>query len=286
MSLTRLYTLAGLAWGLFLGALAAWQVAGFAAGVAWLFLFGDDTWPDEAAWVLPLIGLGAGAAVLALCVAVGHRIGRRAEQAGPTPADRRTARALLAAAVVLIAAGAAGLGYSAHEDDRARADRAAQADAFERRFAERQRIETITVELSADGGALTLRVATRGAHAGPHRIAWAVRSRTYGATLAKGEETAALQAGANDVRIAVDPGEIMRGYHGVALDAGPVDVEVAETFSLDLALRPELSEAEIADLPTHEATNLARGLSDLIDRRSAELRAEFRIRGRDYEWVK
>ncbi len=78
MRLTTLYGLVGLVWGVLLGGIAALAVMAMAAGVSWVFLFGDDPWPEAVGWVIPLTGLTAFLGALALCTSLGLRSGRRA----------------------------------------------------------------------------------------------------------------------------------------------------------------------------------------------------------------
>ena len=63
-------------WGLLLGALDALFAVAVAAGYSWLFLFGDDPWPEVVGWVIPAFGLGVFAMVLLACVVSGLRAGR------------------------------------------------------------------------------------------------------------------------------------------------------------------------------------------------------------------
>ncbi len=47
------------------------------AGVAWLWLFGDDPWPQAVSRVRPLIGAGAGLVVFVICLVLGNRVHTR-----------------------------------------------------------------------------------------------------------------------------------------------------------------------------------------------------------------
>lgn len=48
-----------------------------AFGVAWLWIFGDDTWPAATDWILPLIGAVAGTMAAAACLFAAHTHGKR-----------------------------------------------------------------------------------------------------------------------------------------------------------------------------------------------------------------
>ena len=62
MRLRTLYVLVGLVLGGFAGLAVMIQVFALAAGVSWLYLFGDDPWPAHAEWVLLGSSLMAGLA--------------------------------------------------------------------------------------------------------------------------------------------------------------------------------------------------------------------------------
>ncbi len=73
--LSRLYALVGLVWGLVLGAMAAWSAYAAAAGLSWLFPFGDEPWPASATWVPPAVAIAVGAGVLVVSVGLGYAYG-------------------------------------------------------------------------------------------------------------------------------------------------------------------------------------------------------------------
>ncbi|MCH8926460.1 MAG: hypothetical protein IH924_10070 [Proteobacteria bacterium] len=106
MRLAALYALVGLVWGVLLGGLAAWAVMATAAGVSWLYLFGDDPWPEAVGWAIPLAGLAAFLGALALCTALGLRSGRHAERGEPAEARRRRVQGIRLLALGLLLAAA------------------------------------------------------------------------------------------------------------------------------------------------------------------------------------
>ncbi len=285
MRLAALYGLIGLIWGALLGGLAAWAVMAMAAGVSWLYLFGDDPWPEAVGWLIPLIGLAAFLGVLAVGVAFGLRRGRRAEQGKPAKAHRLRVQGIgLLALGLLLAVALAGTGgarIAGQEAERASRDR--QAAAFEALRAERQVLSAVTVARAARDMSYDLTVETAGVRSGPYRLAWSVRSTLYGATLAEGAADLALAPGDNRTRLALDAWRIVERYHEVALGDRDVDVEVAESFRLEIALSPVLGADDLARLPPHEAHNLSLGQSALIDAKSVDFPAHFRIGGPVYE---
>ena len=78
-----LHIVTGAVWGLVIGATAAVFTVAAAAGLFWLYLFGDEPWPDSVAWVLPALGLGVFLAALLGCVVVGTA-GRTSNRRGGT----------------------------------------------------------------------------------------------------------------------------------------------------------------------------------------------------------
>ena len=285
MRLAALYVLVGLVWGVLLGGLTAWAVMAMAAGVSWLYLFGDDPWPEAVGWLIPLIGLVAFLGALAVCVAFGLRIARRTERDEPAHTGRRRVQGirLLALGLLLAAAlaGAGGVRIAGHEAERALLDR--QAAAFEALRAERQMLTAVTVARAARDMSYDMTVETAGVRGGPYRLAWSVRSTLYGATLDEGAAQLALAPGDNRARLALDAWRIVERYHEVALGYQDVDVEVAESFRLEIALSPVLGADDLARLPPHEAHNLSLGQSALIDAKSVDFPAHFRIGGPEYE---
>lgn len=280
-----IYGLAGLVWGLLLGALAAWQVLATAAGLSWLMLFGDEPWPEALGWLIPLIALLAFLGVLAACVALGLRAGRRAERAEPFEARRRRLQGIRLLAVGLLLglalAAAAGTRLVAQGDERARL--AGQSAWFETLLAERQVPVTIAIARAGRAMSYDLRIETTGARGGAYRLTWSLRSSAYEETLAEGAVALVLEAGANRRALAIDAWPILERYHEVALDYRDVDVEVAESFQLTVRLSPELDPDELSRLPPHEAHNLALGQSSLIAAMAIDAPVRFRIGGPEYE---
>jgi hypothetical protein len=106
MNLRGLYTLAGLLWGVAIGAMAGIQAAGVAAGALWLFVYGDETWPESAGWIMLAAGGTAAAVGFAAILVAARR--HAAQLARQTPQQQRAGRRrgwiLLALAPVVLAA--------------------------------------------------------------------------------------------------------------------------------------------------------------------------------------
>jgi hypothetical protein len=285
MSPGRLQVLTGLVWGLLLGTLAAIFTVAAAAGLSWLFLFGDAPWPKAVGWGLPALGLGVFAVVLLASVALGLRAARQAAAATPEDSARlhAGARRLLAIGMLLalLLAGAAAARIAGQDDTREIAAR--RAAGFAALQSERQRLLAVSVSRPARPMSYDLEVRTGGARGGVYRLKWALRSSGFEEALAEGAAELTLDPGDNRSSLAIDAWEIIERYHDLALGGRDVDVEVAEHFRLEVTLTPELGGAERARLPVQEAHNLALGQSALTDRASADLDMQFRIGGPQYE---
>ena len=144
-------------------------------------------------------------------------------------------------------------------------------------------LSAVTVARAAHDMSYDMTVVTTGVRGGPYRLAWSVRSTSYRATLTEGTADLALAPGDNRTQLALDAWEIVERYHKVALDYRDVDVEVAESFRLEIALTPVLGADDLARLPPYQARNLSLGQSDLIDAKSVDFPAHFRIGGPVYE---
>lgn len=81
MRLKVLYGLAGLAWGLVLGPMFGLWVGAVVAGVSWLFLFGDNPWPESTGWIIPVIASAAALALATAFTVTGYAYGRSRKRA-------------------------------------------------------------------------------------------------------------------------------------------------------------------------------------------------------------
>jgi hypothetical protein len=255
------------------------------AGFSWLYLFGDEPWPDSAAWVLPALGLGVFLAALLGCVALGLRAGQRTAAAAPEAAARRLggARRLLAIGILLtlMLAGATAARIAGHEDARETAAR--QAATFNALQSARQRLAAVSVSRAARPMGYDLTVRTQGTRGGAYRLTWTLRASGTGEILTHGTRRLALDPGGNRANLPLDARTIITEYHDLVLGGRAVTVEVGERFRIEVTLAPVLDKADRARLPPQEIQNLSLGQSALIDRAATELDIEFRIQGRHYK---
>jgi hypothetical protein len=277
MRLATLYGIAGAAWGLVLGALAGLAAVAFAAGFSWLYLFGDDPWPESAGQGIGLFGLAVGAAVLAAGAMLGRTYGRAAARAPAPrhPALRRRAWLLTGLAGV---AGAAllALAYSGEQRDAAQRQASKEAEIrFEELLAARHRIERIEV-VEASERMVAWALVFSGEKRGSYRLTWSLEEQVYRKALLEQSDVVELAPGGASRSGTFDLNLLKRLYRKQVLN-GAGGVLVEENFRLRVSLAPLLSEAERAALPAHELQNLELGQSDLISDAAAEIPVRFII---------
>ena len=281
MTSSLLYALVGAAWGLVLGVVAGLAVTVFAPGVAWLWLFGDDPWPQAVSWVLPLIGAGAGLVVFVMCLVIGFHHGRNLERAPAIamPAGRRTAYRLLAlalaSAVVLV--GAAWLRVDQQAVER---EAAADKDARFARLRADRHLHTAVTMAFEDAFEADIRV--QGNRDGPYRLVWAVREALYDKTLLEGSAQAQLDAGDEVVTVRFAAAELARAYHAAVVGDAGASYLVDQRLRFEFWLETILTEAEHARLPPHETQNLRLGYSELRDTGAVAFRVRLEFRAGRY----
>lgn len=279
MKLRRQYLIVGIAWAVLLGPLMAFVLFGFAAGASWLWLFGDDPWPQATRWVLPLIGLVGGVLAALACIVVADSYGRRREALPPATlhGERRRVLLLIATPVVLAAFVGAKAWWEGREYSEAMALATQREAGFAALVGARHKIAGLTVDGSAEG---TFRAKARlaGERQGDYRLSWRVVDTAFGAALAVGERIIRLQPGGRAVEIAFTLDELARSYKAKVLD-GAGGVLVDESFQLEVWLVPVLSEGERQELPPVERYRLATGDTSLRAEMSTEFPVRFVLRG-------
>jgi hypothetical protein len=277
-----LYVLVGATWGLVLGLVAGLAIVALGAGVSWLYLFGDETWPEAVSWVLPLLGALGGLAVFAGSLITAARFAP-APSLSPaeTAARKRKAHGLLGLGVILLMGLAAIVLARSLELEAGRRTAERQGTWYEQLRAEQHKIESLGISPAPDGRSLVLRLDTAGQRGGAYRLDWRIRLTAYRADLLEGGGEIQLDAGDGRASVRIDAQDLIRNYHRVALEAESADVLVEESLQLEAALRPVLTEDERARLPGHEQGNLDLGQSSLIERRRERFTARFQIREGD-----
>lgn len=262
MRLRTLYALAGLVLGALAAVAVAFQAFALAAGVSWLFLFGDDAWPAGVEAYLLGVPLAAGVLTLIAGVGLGYAVGRRGEaSARPERARRRGHRLLAAGAVLWLLVLA--LGVAQHERQSAARATAAHEEAAFHQLQRARHVITGLRGLDAGADELRLSVGLAGRRSGAYRLAWRLDEPLYGITLLSGERRLVLAPESSEVTLSFETAALAERYRNTVLEGRDERVLVEGAFRLRLSLLPLLDEAERRALPAREIGNIERGLSEL-----------------------
>lgn len=277
MASRALMTAAGTLWGLLLGIGAGLFAAALAAGVAWLFVFGDDLWPWWAEWAILGVGVAVGLAVFLVCLVLTRMVARRYDERDTE--DGGKSGSAFAWLLIIAALAAGGLllwsGYrSDQEADRAAAARSQARADFETLAGAVHRIGRIEIDWPGGGVDGHATLALDGWRAGRYRLVWSVQERVYGRRLIGGERVLDLDPGVNRVEVDLPATALTEGYREL-LNRRDASVLVDETMDFLATLEPRLTPRERAVLPATELHNLDRGWSDLIVHGGSEIRVRF-----------
>jgi len=269
-----IWTLAGAAWGLLVGLVTALQTAAFLAGVGWLFIFGDDRWPEAANWVLLGLTAVAGLVPFVLLGWLGRRIGIAFEsESRQRLRTRRRGWFVFALAMGGLAIGA-GMAWAGALTERARrADREAAERQYEQLAESTHRIADVALAAGSPPE-VAVDLGLEGAREGEYLLDWRLRETAYDSTVAAGSRTLTLPPGASRVSIGIDTAAVRRRYQRVVLD-GAGGVQVDEEFELRFTLRPILTDDEARRLPDDRVREVERGDSDLVSTEQAVLHVRF-----------
>jgi hypothetical protein len=240
---------------------------GAAAGVFWLWLYGDDPWPESASiWIL-----GIGLAVWSVCIWAGWDLGKARgeiadEKAGYSlkVARRAATRALLLAILALIGAGyffvdlrAAGQAQRAVSEEKERA--------YQHLLQTRHTFRAVTASHDTAADALHLTIGTAGQRSGQHRLTVHVTSSRLGEDGWERTEVVSLGTGLQTLTRQVP-------LAGIKVLVGKSLFREGETRAdADISLRvrsrlvPVVSEALADSLPTRVLRNIDLQSSNLID---------------------
>lgn len=287
MSRKGLYLAVGFVWSTVISLGVALAVSAIAAGAAWIYLFGDDTWPDWANWAI--LGAGGVAWLLsfAICMLVARTVANRYDE----PADEQHAgqRGSGFAWLLLLAGLAAAGGFAWWEYGRetevvAARDRADQAAGYFAVLDSRtHRISGITVDWPGGGGDGSAQITLDGQRDGQYRLDWQVRDGGHEKPLQEGIQTLQLAPGVRQIDIPLSAERIVEGYREL-LSRQDANVMVDEAFLLETILSPIPDDEELSRMPAHETQNLNNGQSALIDRSSAEFTVRFFLNGGTLSW--
>lgn len=285
MTTRALMTAAGFIWGATLGIAAAVLAMGIAAGFAWIFMFGDDPWPEWANWAIVGFGIAVGLVVFLICMALARMVARRYDKRQATEKKRGSAVATVLILLGLaVAATYVWQGYEREQALQQQAEIRDAAEAYRSTLAgEVHRITELSVDWPGYGADGAARLWLDGRRAGGYALRWQVRDRLYKEPLVSGERIMVLQGGSARLDVAISSSELVDGYRSL-LSRQDANLMVDEPFVFEATLEPVLDEAERAALPEHEANNLRQGWSTLIDRARAEFPVRFFLLGGRLSW--
>jgi F0F1-type ATP synthase membrane subunit c/vacuolar-type H+-ATPase subunit K len=269
MRLRSLYLLAGLVLGGLAGLAVMIQVFALAAGVSWLYLFGDDPWPARAEWILLGTSLVAGLATLGAGLGIGYTVGRRYESSPRPERARRRGHGLLLGGLALWLLVVFLALWQQERQSSARAAAAVEETAFGELLQARHVITGVSVVNA--GAELRLSLGLAGTRSGAYRLAWRLEDPLYDVTLLSGERRLALGPDAASADLDFEIAILAERYRETVLKGRGDKVLVDGAFRLRLSLEPLLDDEERQALPARETGNLERGLSGLRFETEVEL---------------
>ena len=277
MKLRHRYLIAGIAWASVMGPATAFLLFGFAAGASWLWLFGDDPWPEATQWALPLIGLIGGAVAAFICIFIAYNYGRAQESLPQANArtERRKVIVLTITPLALLVLFGINAGRESREYARDMEIAAQREAAFAALTGARHRIAAVTLDQSEnDRFRATIRI--KGKRAGEYRLHWQVVDSGLKTALAAGNDVIRLQPGESETEIAFTLDELARSYRAKVLH-GRGGVLVEEPFRLHLLLTPLFTETECEALSPGERRRLDTSDSPLRSLKSIKFPVRFII---------
>lgn len=287
MSRKRLYLAVGFLWALLLGAGAGLVAATVAAGVAWIYLFGDSMWPDWTNWAIPGIGIVIGLLTFTGSMIVTRMVANRYDRGAGEHADEKGGGAI---AWLLLLLGLAVAGTVAWQQigrhaeiEAAREQTAAAARYFPELVSETHRIAEIAVDWPGRGQDGRAVVTLDGVREGDYRLDWQVRDTAFGKPLLMSKQTVRLAAGTHVMEFALPAQRLVDGYRAL-LSRQDANVMVDEPFVFEAELAPIPTDDETSRMPANEVHNLANGWSSLIQRSRAEFTVRFVLYGDRLSW--
>jgi hypothetical protein len=287
MSRKSLYLAVGFLWATLLGVGVGIAAAAIAAGVAWIYLFGDSAWPDWTNWAIPGFGAAIGLATFTGSMIVTRIVANRYDVAGREGGGIKGGGVFAWALLLLGLAVAGGIAWQEfgrqQKIETAREESAAAAQYFPTLLSETHRITDIAVDWPGGGRDGRAVVTLDGLREGGYHFEWQVRDRLYEKPLLKGGEPLELAAGARVLEIALPAQSLVDGYRTL-LSRQDANVMVDEPFVFEARLTPMPAEHETSRMPAHEVQNLANGWSPLIHRSSVQFTVRFFLNGGSLSW--
>jgi hypothetical protein len=219
-------------WGLLLAGGVAYWAGATLLGFAWIYLYGDDSWPGYFDTLFLVV------AVAAALLAFAGVAGAFAFLPRISPwLDRRlrvsaVLRWTLLAMPLLVMAGVVGA-YERGEAVTARSSAAHQA--LEQRRAEAHRLTAAEWRLDRPAGRLIIELAADGVAGGSYALLWEARGSGEAAPVGSGSSSQRLTPGPARLILELDAAELARSYAEAVLTR-PEAVQIDLTLTIELAL--------------------------------------------------
>lgn len=267
MRIQTRWEIAGAIWGALIGGFLALWAVGAAAGIFWLWVYGDDPWPDSASvWII-----GVGVVVWIVSIWAGWNLGKARgaiadERAGHSlkVARRAATRALLLAILAAIGAGYFFTDLRAASEAQ-RAESEDEESAYQQLLESRHTFRAVTATHDTAADALHLTIGTAGQRAAPHRLTVRVTSSRLGENGWERAEVVSLGRGLQSLTRRVPLGNIKTLVGRSLFGDGQTRADADVVLTVKGRLVPIVSEALADSLPARVLRNLDLESSNLID---------------------
>ena len=277
MNVRLLYLLASALWALVLAPLAVAAAVGVSAGIAWIYLFGDNPWPPLAQSVILVLGVLAGLLTAAAAIWMGYRRGKGAHSLRNANAPTGWGRAsALLAPPVLLALLVMSFFWIRERNYRQAMTTAATQEAASADLVEAtKKITGLSVTINPqDIGRAAVRIS--GVRAGGYRLSWQIFPSTVNRTLVSGDRTLNLAPADEEVPIMFAIDDLRKRYQAIVL-AGRGGALIDELFHLKVVLDPVLTEEERLKLPPGELRRLGTSESPLQSQQNETFPMRFTV---------
>ena len=277
MKIRYLYVIASLLWALVIGPLACLATVGISAGIAWLYLFGDNQWPNATEWVISLLGIAVGFVIAIAVILIGYRRGiqREASPRMNQKLEQRRAMTLLIAPIFVMLLVATAIWINARNNREAMNAATMREAAFANLVNANQKIVGVTLTSDAKG---IIRAVIRisGEREGDYRMNWRVIPSSYATAVMTDNRILKLRRGDDEAEINLSLDELQRQYQSVVL-GGRGGALIDEDFHFEVFLYPQLPFDKNLALPPGEKRRLETGESPLRSRGTARFPMRFTI---------
>ncbi len=235
----------------------------YAYGVSWLFLFGDDPWPETASLIILFFGFFLVIASFLVGLVLGWSYGKQLDQTPGANVNKIRKRAFLwlGLGVGVSTSLIASLYFSSTQQTEKRLQTDKQEINFSQLQEELYAIENIIFS-GWQNGETEVQINFEGKRVGKYKLYWTLEEQNFGHTIEKGVENLYLNNGPHNTKFTLKIEQISQVYSDVVL-AGKGRVLVEESFLFKSTLEPVLNDSEIKGLPQNEIQNLERGFSSL-----------------------